>query len=202
MGFSKIITIEQQTGSGANPLNGRGNLPALSSIAGPDTDAGTYPAIRLNQTLNEFLTAYVLDAYMVQETYNGGIIYKANQNGIFTYYNGDTTPNVMPYQLYRSLIEGYNTLTFSLSATGQECASGIQIGTVYWTLSSTALSGTSAGTVIPVTVSNSFGPNLQVPSISAATQVFCRNSVNTNFDPLSTYVCDDDRRRMTIMVQG
>ena len=32
MGFTKTISIENQTGSGVNTLNGRGGLPALSAI--------------------------------------------------------------------------------------------------------------------------------------------------------------------------
>jgi hypothetical protein len=196
MGFSKIIFTENQTGSGANALNGRGNLPALSTISatvGPE--GGAFPAIRLNQTVNEKLTAYVLGYYFQQSVYNGGPTYVANQAGIFSSTNGD---NTFPYKLYYNAAEGYNTLDYSLSATGLACASGLQTGVVLWSLSSTALSGTSAGTVIPVEVANqqlSFDSGVTtVPYISAASNVFCLNSPFPNSQQ-PVYICFDEFAR-------
>ena len=94
MGFTKTISIENQTGSGVNTLNGRGGLPALSAITAQNVSAGTYPQIRLNQTVNERLTAYLLDSSFVQSTYNGGVVYITNQNGIFSYYDESLIGNV------------------------------------------------------------------------------------------------------------
>ena len=192
MGFTRTITIENQSGSGANTLNGRGGLVALSAIAANNTATGTYPAVRLNQTLNERLTAYLLDSSFVQSTYNGGVVYITNQNGIFNYYDGTTVNNIYPFKLYYDPVAGYNTIGYSLMATGQECASGIQIGSVYWTLSSTALSGTSAGTIIPVNVNNIASPTSTMPSVSTTTQVFCLNTTALG----GSYICDQDRRRV------
>lgn len=196
MGFSKIIFIENQTGSGANTLNGRGNLPALSTISatlGPEGAAA--PAVRINQTLNEYLTAYVLGYYFQQSVYNGSPTYVANQAGIFSSTNGD---NTFPFKLYYNLDEGYNTLDYTLSATGQACASGLQTASVIWTLSSTALSGTSAGTVIPVSVANqqySFDSGVTtVPVISTNTNVFCLNSPFPNSQQ-PVYICFDEFAR-------
>jgi len=192
MGFTRTITNENQTGSGVNTLNGRGGLVALSAIAANNTATGTYPAVRLNQTLNERLTAYLLDSSFVQSTYNGGVVYITNQNGVFSYYAGTTVNTVFPFKLYVDPLDGYNTIGYSLTATGQECASGIQIGSVYWTLSSTALSGTSAGTRMPIEVNNTPGPNSTMPSISTTTQVFCLNTASLG----GSYICDQDRRRV------
>ena len=192
MGFTKTISIENQTGSGVNTLNGRGGLPALSAITAQNVSGGTYPQIRLNQTVNERLTAYLLDSSFVQSTYNGGVVYITNQNGIFSYYAGTTVDTVFPFKLYYDPVAGYNTIGYSLMATGQECASGIQIGSVYWTLSSTALSGTSAGTIIPVDVNNTASPTSTMPSVSTTTQVFCLNTTALG----GSYICDQDRRRV------
>jgi len=81
-----------------------------------------------------------------------------------------------------------------LTATGQECASGIQIGSVYWTLSSTALSGTSAGANarMPIEVNNTASPTSTMPSVSTTTQVFCLNTAALG----GSYICDQDRRRV------
>jgi len=194
MGFTRTITIENQTGSGANTLNGRGGLVALSAIAANNTATGTYPAVRLNQTLNERLTAYLLDSSFVQSTYNGGVVYITNQNGVFSYYAGTTVDSVFPFKLYVDPLDGYNTIGYSLTATGQECASGIQIGSVYWTLSSTALSGTSAGANarMPIEVNNTASPTSTMPSVSTTTQVFCLNTAALG----GSYICDQDRRRV------
>lgn len=190
MGFTKQITIENATGAGANTLNGRGGLPALSTIAA-NTDTN-YPAVRINQTLNEYLTAYLLDANFYQITYNGGTVYVTNQNGVFSFSPSTTVATTFPYKLFYNQTLGSNTLGYRLSATGQECASGIQIGAVVWTLSSTALSGTSAGTTIPVTVGNG-GYDSATPAVSSVTQVFCINS------PVGNYICQQDLSRI---VQG
>jgi len=195
MGFQKIIFIEDQTGSGANALNGRGGLPALSSIsATTGAEGAAFPAIRLNQTLNEYLTAYVLSWNFTQTVYNGGPSYVTNQNGVFSSTDGD---NAFPFKLYYDADEGYNTLDFTLSATGQACASGLQTGTIYWTLSSTALSGTSAGDVIPVEVSNdliTFNGVTNAPFVSASTNVFC---VNTPFpSDTQNYICEGEFARI------
>lgn len=195
MGFSKIIFIQNQTGSGANTLNGRGNLPALSTISATSGPEGAgYPAVRINQTNNEFLTAYVTGYYFGQTVYNGGAAYVTNQNGIFTSTDGD---NAFPFKLYYNKNEGYNTLDFTLSATGQDCASGLQTGTIYWSLSTTALTGTSAGTVIPVTVANdvnSFNMVTSVPFVSAVTNVFCLNTPFPSDNPV--YICQGEFSRM------
>lgn len=196
MGFSKIIFIQNQTGTGANSLNGRGNLPALSTISattGPEGAAE--PAVRINQTLNEFLTAYVTGYYFQQSVYNGSPTYVANQNGIFTSTNGG---NVFPYKLYYDKVEGYNTLDYTLSATGQACASGLQTATIIWTLSSTALSGTSAGNVIPVEVANQqvsfdFGVT-SAPYVSGTTNVYCVPTGYPAGDPV--YYCFDEFARL------
>jgi len=194
MGFTRTITIENQTGAGANTLNGRGGLVALSAIAANNTATGAYPAVRLNQTLNERLTAYLLDSSFVQSTYNGGVVYITNQNGVFSYYAGTTVDSVFPFKLYVDPLDGYNTIGYSLTATGQECASGIQIGSVYWTLSSTALSGTSAGANarMPIEVNNTASPTSTMPSVSTTTQVFCLNTAALG----GSYICDQDRRRV------
>lgn len=195
MGFSKIIFIQNQTGSGANTLNGRGNLPALSTISatsGPEE--GAYPAIRINQTNNEFLTAFVTGYYFAQTVYNGGPTYVTQQNGIYTSTDGS---NVFPFKIYYNKVEGYNTLDYTLSATGQDCASGLQTCTVYWSLSTTALTGTSAGDVIPVTVGNdisTFNSVTSVPFISASTNVFCLNTPFPSDNPV--YICQTEFSRM------
>ena len=196
MGFSKIIFIQNQTGNGANTLNGRGGLPALSTISATVGPEGVNePAIRLNQTTNEFLTAYVTGYYFQQSVYNGSPTYVANQNGIFTSTNGG---NTFPYKLYYNKTEGYNTLDYSLSATGQACASGLQTATIIWTLSTTALSSTSAGTTIPVAVANDqvsfdFGVT-SAPFVSGDTNVFCVPTPYPANDPV--YACFDEFARL------
>ena len=200
MGFSKIILIENQTGSGANALiTDRPNpLPALSSITA-STEPGADPAVRINQTVNQYLTAYITGWYFAQTTYNGSPTYVANQNGIYSATNG---ANTFPFKLYYDEVEGYNTLDYTLIATGQECASGAQVGTVYWSLSSTALSGTSAGTTIPIEVVNqqlSFdGGVTTVPFISTVSTVWCINSPfpPSGEQPLSQRFCFDEFARL------
>lgn len=195
MGFSKIIFIQNQTGNGANSLNGRGNLPALSTISATTGPEGvSFPAVRLDQTINEYLTAYVTGYYFAQTVFNGGAAYIANQNGIFTSTDGD---NVFPFKLYYNQDEGYNTLDYTLSATGQDCASGVQTGVVFWSLSSTALSGTSAGNVIPVEVANqvnTFNGVTSFPFISAPTNVFCVNTPFPSDNPV--YICQGEFARL------
>jgi hypothetical protein len=190
MGFQKFIFTENQTGSGANTLNGRGGLPALSTISA-NTDT-TSPAIRINQTVNQALTCYVTAASFALLTSNGAPIFTGQNSSVFSF-NDDG--NVFPFKLYYNASE-YNTLDYRLSATGQDCASGVQIGAVYWSLSTTALSSTSAGTTIPVEVTNAGMPVAGYDGatftcvISAQTQVFC---VNTGF-PAGTneYLCQGE----------
>lgn len=130
MSFTKIIFIQNQIGSGANTLNGRGNLPALSTISATSgLEGAAFPAVRINQTNNEYLTAFVTGYYFAQTVYNGGPTYVNQQNGIFTSTDGD---NIFPFKLYYNIVEGYNTLDYTLSATGQDCASGLQTCTVFW----------------------------------------------------------------------
>jgi hypothetical protein len=198
MGFSRQITIENQTGSGANTLTNRGNLPALSTIAA-NTDS-TFPQIRLNQTLNEAVTAYLLGAELYSTTINGGVIFVTNQNSIFSFEAATTSPNVFPFKLYLSPSE-YNSIGYRLSATGQECASGVQVCAVVWTLSSTALSATSAGNVIPITVSNG-GVTSDVPSVSSVTQVFCINTPIYGSDGVVRFVCQADLSRFVQSYMG
>jgi hypothetical protein len=198
MGFSKIITIENQTGSGANTLNGRGNLPALSTISATNgAEGAALPAVRINQTLNEFLTAMVTGYYFQQLTFNGSPTYVTNQNGIFSSTDGD---NSFPFKLFYNKVLGYNTLDYTLSATGQACASGLQTSVIYWTLSTTALTGTSAGaaTAMPITVSNagvSFdGGVTTTPVLSSITNVFCLPSYfPSSSEPV--YLCFDEFAR-------
>lgn len=197
MGFSTTVFLSVS----GNSLNGRGNLPALSTI-----DAAAVPGVLNNavslDTLQQNLTCFVVSSQFAQTVYNGGIDYVNNQFGVFSYtdgYSGTATPPGYPYKLYSSTVAKYgyasNQLFYTLSATGQECASGVQTGTVFYTLCSTALSATSAGLtgagVIPVTVNNTLtGFN---------TNVFCVNTPSV-YD--SSYLCDDDRRRMVVIVQG
>ena len=194
MGFSTTVFLAVS----GNTLTGRGLLPALSTI-----DAAVVPGVLNNAvflasaaTDQQNLTCFVMSSQLTQSIYNGGIDYVTNQNGIFTYTDGYS------YKLYSSLAakNGFasNQLFYTLSATGQECASGEQTATVLYTLSSTALSGTSAGLtgagVILVTLNSVL--------TSFDTDVYCQNFVNTQFDPTSAFICDDDRRRMTVIVQG
>lgn len=196
MGFSKIITIENQTGSGANTLNGRGNLPALSTISATNgAEGAAFPAVRINQTLNEYLTAMVTGYYFQQLTFNGSPTYVSNQNGVFSSTDGD---NSFPFKLFYNTAQGYNTLDYTLSATGQACASGLQTSVIYWTLSTTALTGTSAGTTIPVTVANtgvSFDGGVTTqPVVSSTTNVFCLPSYfPSSSEPV--YLCVDEFAR-------
>jgi hypothetical protein len=199
MGFSKIIFIENQTGSGANGLitNRTNPLPALSTISG-STGPGASPAVRIDQTANEALTAVVTGFYFAQTTYNGSPTFVTNQNGIYAATDGD---NIFPYRLYYA-DWGYNTLDYTIEATGQACASGAQVGTVYWSLSTTALTGTSAGTVMPIEVANqqlSFdGGVTTVPFISTVSTVWCINSPfpPTGEQPLSQRFCFDEFARL------
>lgn len=196
MGFSTIITIENQTGSGANTLNGRGNLPALSTISATNgAEGAAFPAVRINQTLNEYLTAMVTGYYFQQLTFNGSPTYVSNQNGIFSSTDGD---NSFPFKLFYNTAQGYNTLDYTLSATGQACASGLQTSVIYWTLSTTALTGTSAGTTIPVTVANagvSFDGGVTTqPVVSSVSNVFCLPSYfPSSAEPV--YLCVDEFAR-------
>ena len=196
MGFSTTIYTTFDTGQGSNFLNGRGNLPALSTIAANTQGVSAVtPAIKILPGTAGQLSAYLLNYYFIQTAYNGGASYVTNQNGIFSYQDGN---NSYPYLLYINQgNQSYSTVDWYLSATGQACASGIQTGVVYWTLSSTALSATSAGTVIPVTVSNptmSFDGVTSYPVVSAATNVFCINTPFPSDNPV--YICQGEFSRI------
>lgn len=200
MGFSRIIFTENHVGPGANALitNRPNPLPALSSISAA-VSAGAEPSIRITQTLNQFLTAVVTGWYFAQTTYNGSPTYISNQNGIYSAGDGG---NTFPFRLFFNQVQGFNVLDYTLIATGQECASGAQVGTVYWSLSSTALSGTSAGTIIPIEVANqqlSFdGGVTTVPFISTVSTVWCINSPfpPTAEQPASQRICFDEFARV------
>ena len=177
MGFSTTIYTTFDTGQGSNFLNGRGTLPALSTISANTQGASAVtPAVKILPGSAGQLSAYLLNYYFAQTQYQGGPTYVAQQNGIFTYQDGN---NTYPYLLYINQgNSSYSTIDWYMSATGNAGASGAQTGVIYWTLSSTALSATSAG-VIPVAVTNpvmSFDGVTTVPYISAATTVYCINS--------------------------
>jgi hypothetical protein len=176
MGFSTTIYTVQETGQGANTLNGRGGLPALSSIsANSQGVSAIMPAVKIQNGTVSQLSAYLTGFYFQQTVYNGSPTYLALQSGIYSYKDGD---NIFPYKLYidQSVTPtAYSTIDWYLSATGQGAASGAQTGVVFWTLSSTALSATSAG-VISVAINNpviSFDGVTCQPYISAATTVYC-----------------------------
>lgn len=173
MALTTTITLQYGSGAGVNTLDGRGGLPALSTISA--YSGSTYPQIRLSTTNTE-TTAFVTGISFAQTVYNGSPTFVSNQNGVFAFESGTYgLPIILPYKLWNSTTEGVNTLAFRLSATGQECASGAQIGTVYLTLSSTALSATSAGDVLlPVT-------NV-MPGIN--TTVFCLPTPYPANDPI------------------
>lgn len=182
MGFTTTIALQYGSGAGVNTLDGRGGLPALSTISA--YSGSTYPQIRLS-TANTETTAFVTAISFAQTVYNGGQTFVANQNGVFSFESGAYgLPITLPYKLWNSTTEGVNTLSFRLSATGQECASGVQVGTVYLTLSSTALSGTSAGPLLmPVT-------NV-MPGIN--TSVFCVPTPFPATDPID--ICQGEYLR-------
>jgi len=195
MGFSTTIYTTFDTGQGSNFLNGRGNLPALSTISANTQGASAVtPAIKILPGTSGQLSAYLLNYYFAQTVYNGSPTYISNQNGIFTYQDGS---NTYPYLLYINQgNSSYSTVDWYLSATGQICASGLQTGVIYWTLSSTALSATSAG-VIPVAVNNptiSFDGVTSYPYVSAATNVFCVNTPFPSDNPV--YICQDEFSRI------
>lgn len=176
MGFETTIYL----GTTGNNLSSYvGGLPALSTIT-----AGNNTAIILDSVRNAFLTAFVTEMAVTQSVYNGGVVYVTNQNGIFSLVGS----NVNPLKFYNTGPRS-EPIFAQLSATGQECASGLQTGTIQLTFSSTALSGTSAGVtgagVIPVTVLNT------VTAFS-----FSVYAINT---PVGPYICQTDLSRM---VQG
>jgi hypothetical protein len=181
MSLSSFIFIENQTGSGANALvrDWATPLPALSAVTA-SVDGNSLPAVRLDQTLNESLTCFVTSFYFQQTVFNGSPTYIAQQQGIFAATDGG---NVFPFKLYLS-DEGFNTLDFSLSATGNPSASGVQTGVVWWSLSSTALSATSAGVEVIEVLNQpvSFDGVTSFPVLSTATDVYC---INSPFPPTS-----------------
>lgn len=189
MGFQRQIFSVNATGVGTNFLNTAYSqpLPALSTIYGNYTVGASAiaPAIKLNPTTSQNLTCFVTAEYFAQTVYNGGVSYTTLQNGIYAFANGD---NTLPYKLYNSSTEGFNTLDYYLSATGNAGASGVQTGVVFWALSSTCLSGTSAGTVIPVEVTNQTttfdGGVTDQPFLSAATNVWCINTPFPSDNPV------------------
>lgn len=198
MGFeSKIFTL-RSTGPGTNFLNGRTNLPELSTIYGNYQMGASAiaPSIKLNPTTSTNLTCIIVGEYFAQILYNGSPTFVANQNGIYSFENGE---NALPYKIYNSPASlGFNTIDYYLSASGQACASGQQDGCVFWQLSTTCLSGTSAGTVIPVTVTNDVISIDQgvtsFPYISANTSIWCINSPFPSNDPV--YYCQSEFSRM------
>ena len=98
MGFSTTIYTTFDTGQGSNFLNGRGNLPALSTIAANTQGVSAVtPAIKILPGTAGQLSAYLLNYYFIQTAYNGGATYVTNQNGIFSYQDGN---NSYPYLLY------------------------------------------------------------------------------------------------------
>lgn len=189
MGFQSNIFTVNATGPGTNFLNTAYSqpLPALSTIYANYTMGASAiaPAVKLNPTTSQNLTCFVVAEYFAQTVYNGGVSYVSSQNGIYGFANGD---NTFPYKLYNSSTEGFNTIDWYLSATGNAGASGVQTGVVFWALSSTCLSGTSAGTVIPVAVTNQVqtfdGGVTSQPYISAATNVYCINTPFPSDNPV------------------
>lgn len=180
------ISIEYGTAAQANTLDYRGNLPALSTISA--YSGSTYPQIRISQTLNSQITAYVTDISFSQTTYNGGPTFIVTQNpGIFGFEAGTYASSITyPYKLYFGGGES-NTLAFRISATGTECASGAQVGTIYLTLSSQALS--SNGSVLSAVSVNNTN---YIASIG--TTVYC---TPTRFpSDLGTYICQQEFARM------
>ena len=175
-------------------------LPANSSI-----NAGT-PVITMSGTATptsciEALTAYVTGLTLQQTTFNGGVIYTSGVGyggGVFHYSDSNTYPAKL------STLAGSttpNTLSYGITATGLACASGIQVASLIVNLSSTALSGTSAGTVIPVTVINPNGnvaDNIPFTQINGSSYVYCVNTVSNN----GNFICQDDQGRMIQAILG
>jgi len=194
MGFSTNVSLIFSSGAGANTLNGRGGLPALSTYSATSGPEGVnFPQIKIDPTTTAALTAYITGFGFAQTVYNGGAAYIAEQNGIFTYSNLSS----LPFLIYYNENSGSNSTGYTLSATGQTCASGLQTGTMYFQLSSTALSGTSAGNTIPVSVTNTLvsldGVNAY-PTSSVATNVFCINTPFPSDNPV--YICEGEFSRI------
>jgi len=194
MGFSTNVSLIFSSGAGANTLNGRGNLPALSTISATNGPEGVnYPQVKIDPSTTVALTAYIIGFGFAQTNYNGGPTYIAEQNGIFNATNLST----LPFKIYYNANTGSNSSGYSLSATGQTCASGDQTGTLYYLLSSTALSGTSAGNNIPVAVTNT-GISLDgvnaYPGVALNTDVWCINTPFPSDNPV--YICQDEFSRI------
>jgi len=191
---STNVSLIFSSGAGANTLNGRGNLPALSSISATSGPEGVNtPTIRIDPTTTSALTAVIINYSFAQTQYNGGQTYVTDQNGIFT---GNVITQV-PFRIYYSDVAGYNTAAYTLSATGQTCSSGLQTGTIYLQLSSTALSSTNTGAVIPVGVLNtgfSVDGITAYPTASLNTNVFCINTPFPSDNPV--YICVDEFARI------
>lgn len=167
MGFSTILALS----TNKNTLNGRGTLAALSAI-----DSGPLLVGLSANTQMINLTAYVTNGYITQDVYNGSETFVANQNGVFSEEN-DT--NVYPVRFYRGATSAiFNTLQYNISATGNPSSSGIQVASLRLTLSSTALSGGSAGDV-PVAVTPL--------EITVPMQVFTVNTPFQGFFSLDTF---------------
>lgn len=190
---STNVSLIFSSGPGANTLNGRGNLPALSTISATSGPEGVnFPQVRIDPTTTEALTANIIGFSFAQTTYNGGATYVADQNGIFTV----TQLSNLPFRIYYNSVSGFNSTGYTLSATGQTCSSGVQIGTMYYQLSSTALSGTPAG-VIPVGVINtlvSFDGINAYPTSSIETSAYCINTPFPSENPV--YLCVDEFARI------
>ena len=176
------------------------SLPAGSSI-----NAGS-PVMTMSGTATptsciEALTCFVTGVTFQQTTFNGGVIYSSGNGyggGVFHY--SDT--NSYPFKL--STLPGSttpNTMPYAVTATGLACASGIQVASLIVSLSSTALSGTSAATVIPVTVLNPNGNiavNIPLTQLNGTSFVYCQNTVSSN----GNFVCQDDQGRMIQQILG
>ena len=191
MGFSTNVSLISSTGAGANTLNGRTGLQSLSTISATSGPEGiNYPQIKIDPTTCEQLTAYITGIYVAQTLYNGSATYIAKKAPMFNYNNLSS----LPFKIYyNNNATGSNSTGFSLSATGLECSSGQQTFTMYFQLSSTALSGTSAGNVIPVAITNpaaSFDGVTTAPTVSVNTNIW---TVNTPFpSDLQCYFCNYD----------
>lgn len=183
MGF----TVNLSLSTVANTLNGRGGIVALSCI---DTSIGgainSYKVGFSGRSDIANLTCFITGLNFAQTQYNGADGWEAAQYGVFSFFDYNLSAGTYPHKIIAgATVPGLNNISAQLSATGAECASGIQVGTLYATVSSTALSGTSAGItgagVIPVTVNIIDNTN--------TTQVFCINT------PVNQFVCQQDLSR-------
>lgn len=189
---SFYVTTENATGSQANALDGVTNLTSPSARTASVTSS-SWPAIRIDQTQNQALTCFATGFYLVQTKVNGSVGYEYNP--IPGVYSGSDNNNTFPFKLYKSATE-YNTLDYALSATGQECASGLQTVVAYWTISATALTATSAGVELIDVANNELTFNngaTYAPVISAQTNVWCVNTPFPTENPV--YFCQGEFAR-------